>query len=80
MSFLAFLDTLNFEFLVNLGLESCSNSLKSNFRTSTTGKNDIFGPFEFANFTKKPSDGRIIKFQQSQALTSHFESFWSIVL
>ena len=25
------------------------------------------------------SSDRIIKFQQSQALTSHFESFWSIV-
>ena len=25
------------------------------------------------------SGGKIIKFQQSQALTSHFESFWSIV-
>ena len=26
------------------------------------------------------SGSEIIKFQQSQALTSHFESFWSIVL
>ena len=25
-------------------------------------------------------DGNMIKFQQSQALTSHFESFWSIVI
>ena len=31
------------------------------------------------NFTLNLSDGSIIKFQQSQALTSHFESFWSIV-
>ena len=32
-----------------------------------------------SNFTQNWSGGKIIKFQQSQALTSHFESFWSIV-
>ena len=33
------------------------------------------------NFTQNWSGGgKIIKFQQSQALTSHFESFWSIVI
>ena len=32
------------------------------------------------DFTQNWSGGKIIKFQQSQALTSHFESFWSIVL
>ena len=31
------------------------------------------------DFTQNRIGGRIIKFQQSQALTSHFESFWSIV-
>ena len=31
------------------------------------------------DFTQNWSVGKIIKFQQSQALTSHFESFWSIV-
>ena len=46
--FLAILETLNLEILVNLGLESCSNLLKSKFRTSKIAKNDIFGPFEFA--------------------------------
>ena len=34
--------------LVNLGLESCSNLLKSKFRTFKIAKKDIFGPFEFA--------------------------------
>ena len=48
MSFLAISETLNFEFLVNLGLESYSNLLKSKFRTSKIGKNDIFGQFEIA--------------------------------
>ena len=31
------------------------------------------------DFTINQSGGEIIKFQQSQAFTSHFESFWSIV-
>ena len=31
------------------------------------------------DFMQNRSDGKIIKFLQSQALTSHFESFWSIV-
>ena len=31
------------------------------------------------DFTQSQSSGKIVKFQQSQALTSHFESFWSIV-
>ena len=31
------------------------------------------------DFTKNLSGSKIIKFQQSQALTSYFESFWSIV-
>ena len=47
MSFLATSKPLNFEFLVNFGLESCSNLLKLKFRTSESTKNDIFWPFEF---------------------------------
>ena len=31
------------------------------------------------DFTQNRSGGKIIKFQQSQALTTHFEFFWSIV-
>ena len=31
------------------------------------------------DFTQSRSGGKMIKFQQSQALPSHFESFWSIV-
>ena len=31
------------------------------------------------DFTQKHSGGKTIQFQQSQALTSHFESFWTIV-
>ena len=32
------------------------------------------------DFKQNWSGGKIIKFQQSQALTSHSEKFWSIVL
>ena len=31
------------------------------------------------DYTQNRSGGKIIKFEQSQALTSYFESFWSIV-
>ena len=31
------------------------------------------------DFAQNQSGGKIIKFQQSQALTSHFEIFWSVV-
>ena len=66
--------------LVSYGLERCF-LLKSNFSTSKIAKNYIFGPFEFAksNFRQNRSGGKIIKFQHSQALTSHIESFWSLV-
>ena len=36
-----------FWFLVNLGLESCSNLLKSKFRVSKIAKNDVFATFGF---------------------------------
>ena len=64
-----------------MGLESCSNLLKSKFRTFRIAKNDIYGPFNSPklDFTQNWSGGKIIKYQQNQALTSHFESFWSIV-
>ena len=69
--------------LVNLGLESCSNWQKLKFRVSKIAKNDIFGPSEITKigiFTQNRIGSKIIKFQQSQALTSHFENFWSIVV
>ena len=47
MSFMAILETLDLEFLVNVELESCWNLLKSEFRASKMAKNDIFGPLEF---------------------------------
>ena len=47
---LANLETLNFEFLVHLGLESCSNVLKSKLKTSKIAKNYIFDWFNWSNF------------------------------
>ena len=47
MPFLEIVET-ELGILVHFGLESCSNLLKSKFRTSKIAKNDIFGPFEFA--------------------------------
>ena len=81
MSFLAILETLNFEVLVNLGLESCPNLLNSKLRPSEMAKMTFLDRLNSlkCDFTKNLSGGKIIKFQQSQALTSHLESFWSIV-
>ena len=67
--------------LVNLGLESCSNWQKSKFLTSKIAKMTFLDCLNSPNFDfiQNLSGGKIIKFQQSQALTSHFEIFWSIV-
>ena len=46
-SFLTISETLIFEFLVNLGLQICSNLLISKLWTFKIAKNDIFGRFEF---------------------------------
>ena len=45
---MAILETLNFEFMANLALESCPKLLKSKFTTSKIVNNNIFGPFEFS--------------------------------
>ena len=68
--------------LVNLGLESCSNLLKT--QNSEIVK---FPKLAFLDCLKSPkldfmknlSGGKMIKLQQSDALTSYCESFWSMV-
>ena len=75
MSLSAILEVLNFDFSKFEQLSSPKFTKKLKFGVSKMAKNDIFGPSEFAN-----SIGKIIKFQQIQALTSHYENFWSIVL
>ena len=58
--------------LVNSGVESCSKLPKITFL-------ELLNSPKF-DFTQSQGGSKIIKYQQSQALTSHFESFWSIVL
>ena len=64
--------------LVFLELESCSNQNWEPLKWPKMTFLDRLNSPKF-DFTQKQSGGRIVKFQQSQALTSHFESFWSIV-
>ena len=67
------------EFLVIFGLESCSNLLKLEFRIPKLSKMTFLDHLNWPNdFTYNLTGAEII-FQQSQALTSHFENFWSIV-
>ena len=81
MSFLAIWEVLNFDFSKFEQLSS-PKFTKIQSSESKIAKNDIFGPFWFTKiwFHIIWSGGKMINFQQSQALTSHFESFWSIVV
>ena len=81
MLILAILETLNFDFsklgkfqIPNLPKIQSSESLKLPKMTFL----DSLNPLTF-DFTQNWSGGKIFKYQQSQSLTSHFESFWSIV-
>ena len=82
MSFLTILKVLDFDFLVNLSNIQVPNLPK--IQNAESLKLPIMSFLDGLNspkfdFTYNLSDGKIIKLQQSQALTSHFESFWSIV-
>ena len=79
ISFWAILEVLNFEFSKFEQLPSSKFTKNSKFRVSKIAKNDIFGLFDYAKIFFQVKINKIIKFQQSQALNSHFESFWSIV-
>ena len=81
MSFLTDLEVVNFDFSKFVQLSSAkftqiqsSESLKLPKMTLL----DRLNPPKF-DITKNRSGGKMIKFQQSQALTLHFESLWSIV-
>ena len=68
--------------LVIFGLKSCSNLLKSKFSTFKIAKRkflDCLNSSKF-DFMQNQIGGKIIKFQQSWAFNSHFESFWTIVI
>ena len=81
MSFLAILEVLYFDFSK---LEQLSSPKFTKFQRSESLKLPIMTFLDCLNlpkfnFTYNLSGSKVIKFQQSQALTSHFESFWSIV-
>ena len=81
MSFLAILEVLNFDFRQ---FEELSSPKFTKFQSSESIKLadmtflDRFNSPK-CDFTQNRCGENMIKFQQSQALTSHFESFWSIV-
>ena len=81
MSFLAILEVLDFDFSK---FEQLSSPKFTKIQSSESQKLpkltflDCLNSQKF-DFTQNLSTGKMI-FQQSQALTSHFESFWSIVL
>ena len=81
LSILAILEVLSFDFgkfeqfsSPNFTKIQSSESLKLSKMTFLDHLNS-----QKFDFTQKQSGGKIVKFQQSPALTSHFESFWSIV-
>ena len=81
MPSLAILDLLNFDISQ---FEQLSSQKFTKIQSSESLKlpNMTFLDFLIVlkfNFTDNRSGSKIVKFQQGQALTSHFESFWSIV-
>ena len=81
MSFRAILEVLNFDFA---NFEQLSSPKCTKIQSSESLKlpkmtfQDRLNSQKF-DFTKDWSGGTIIKLQQSHALTSQFESYWSIV-
>ena len=81
MPFLPILEVLNCDFSK---FEQFFNSKFTKFQSSESIKLadmtflDRFNSPK-CDFTQNRCGENMIKFQQSQALTSHFESFWSIV-
>ena len=66
--------------LVNLGLESCSNLLKSKFGTSKIAKINIFGLFEFPKLgfhvTSECTVGSLLKELRNNLKTQLWCHFW----
>ena len=81
MSFLVILEVLNFDFTK---FEQLSSPKFTKIQSSEALK---LPKMTFLNrlnlpkfdFTENWSGSKIVKFQQSQALTSHFENCWGIV-
>ena len=82
MSFLAILKVLNFDFIKFEQLSSAKFiKIQSSESLNKIAKNYIFEHLILPklDFMQNLSAGKMIKHQQSQALTSHFELFWSTV-
>ena len=81
MAFFTTSETLNFKIWSIWDLTEAQIYLKYNSEPLKLSKMTILRRLNLPKFDLTPnmSDGKIIKFQQSQALTSHFESFWNIV-
>ena len=79
ISFLAIVEVLNFDFLSKFQVPNWPKfqSLE-HLKLPNMTFLDRLCSTKF-DFPLNQSGGNMIKFQQSQALTSHFESFWSIV-
>ena len=78
---MAILDGLNFDFSK---FEQLSSPKFTKIQSSEPLKLPKMTFLDLLNspkldFTSNQSGDKIIKYQQSQALTSHFESFWSIL-
>ena len=82
MSFLGILEVLN---LIFSKFEQLSNPKFTKIQSLESLKFSKMTFLEHLNspkldFTQNLSGGKIINYQQSQALTSHYKNFWSIVL
>ena len=76
MSFLAILDVLNLDFSQFEQLSNPKFTKTQNLESLKLPKMTFLDRLNSQN----RSGGKVIKFQQSQVLTSHFESFWSMVV
>ena len=81
MLILTILEVLNFDFSK---FEQLSSTKFTKFQSSASLKLPKMTFLDCLNslkcdFTQNRGGDKLIKFQQSQALSSHFESFWSIV-
>ena len=81
MSFLAILEVLNFVFSKSEQLSSHKSTKFQSLESVKLQKMTFLDCLNLPIFDimQNLSGSKMIKYQQSQALTSHFESFWSIV-
>ena len=81
MLILTILEVLNFDLSKFEQLSSLKFTKIQSSESPKLSKMTFLDRFNSPNldFTQNLSGGKMINFRQSQALTLHFESFWSIV-